>query len=56
MKVYTINKKFKNQEALENWEKTNCPERTYNGENILMVSSEGSTYDKSITLKSITTI
>lgn len=55
MKTYEINKTFASYEECENWKEKNCPDRTYNGEMILMVSHETNT-DGTTTITSITTI
>ena len=56
MKTYEINKKFASLTECEKWEEKNCPNRTYNGEMILMISHSSNCGSNEITLTSITTI
>ncbi len=56
MKTYEINKTFKNYEECQKWEEENCPNRTYNGEMVLMISHEESYGSSEITITSIMTI
>lgn len=56
MKTYTINKVFNSLEECNAWEEENCPDRTYNGEMIMMINHSQNCGDPHITLDSITTI
>lgn len=56
MKTYTINKTFKNEKALEKWKAKNCPDRMYNGECVMMITSEGMAGEDKVVLKEIITI
>ena len=56
MRTYEINKKFASHAECEKWEEENCPNRTYNGEMVLMISHEENAGSEEITLTSITTI
>lgn len=56
MKNYELNLTFKNHEEMEQWEQNNCPNGTYKGEFIMMMSKESSVFNDEIKLLSITTI
>lgn len=56
MKTYEINKTFNSLEECNEWEEKNCPNRTYNGEMVLMISHEEDYGSKEVTIKTITTI
>lgn len=55
MKTYKINKTFKTHEECEKWEEENCPNRTYNGGMILMISHEENIGSDEITITEIMT-
>ena len=56
MKTYEINKKFASLTECEKWEEENCPNRTYNGEMVFMISHEETYGSNEITLTKITTL
>lgn len=56
MKTYEINKKFASLTECKKWEEENCPNRTYNGEMILMISHAETCGSNEITLTNITTL
>ncbi len=55
MKTYEINKEFANHEECEKWEEENCPDRTYDGNAILMISHEETFGSPKVTLTTIMT-
>lgn len=56
MKTYELNKTFATYEDCEKWKEENCPNRTYNGEMILMIGHQQECGNQNITLTTITTL
>lgn len=56
MKTYPINKTFASYEECDAWEEKNCPDRTYNGEKILMITHTETVGKSEVTIDEITTI
>lgn len=56
MKTYEINKTFNSHAECEKWTEKNCPNRTYNGEMILMISHEETYGSNEVTITTITTL
>lgn len=55
MKTYEINKTFANYDECMKWEEENCPNRTYQGNMILIIGHEEKFGKEEITITNITT-